>query len=733
MKKPELLAPAGNMDSLKAAIEAGCDAVYVGGYLFGARSYATNFDNDELQDAVSLCHLYGVKLYVTVNTLIYEDEVELFVSYVDFLVSIHVDALIIQDLGMMDLIHQLYPDLELHASTQMHIHNLNGVLMAEKLGLKRVVLARETDIDLLREIVKDSSIELEVFVQGALCISYSGQCFMSSLIGGRSGNRGTCAGSCRKCYDLIVDSLKVNDEDYLLSTKDLMTLEYLGQLIDLGIASLKIEGRMKRPEYVYYVVSLYRKAIDQYCESGNIMIDSTEIDQLKRLFHRGFTKGFLFHEKNNQIIHSYRPNHMGVDVGHVVRSNGRKVTIQLSDTITVGDGLRFLGDHDEGLLVTKMFYNGNDVSSSHFGCLVTIPFDKLIEPGSRVIKTTDIVLMKQIQDQMTERKRKVMIHGHLVLRKGEKIQFSVTDGINEVFVISDYVALEACNAPLTEERVRTQMEKLGDFVYVFSDLLIDMDSNVFVVMKELNILRRRALGLLNEKRLERSVLKKCVYHKEVPNTISMEGSSCLIHTYEHYVQIKDLLFSRIYVSSLSLYYQISLDERVYYRCSRVLEHPCIVNGKVMIGELGSILDYNDFIADFSFHVTNSYTLAFLTCLGARLVTLSYEITDDRIALLCDAYQNRYGVNPNLEIIVYGREEVMVSKYQILASYGNSDFGYLKDSYGNLYPIVERDKFTYIYNYHPRLLNGDYSKMGVNSMCYHILNQEDVLKVRSMIK
>ena len=258
MKKIELLAPAGNMTGLVAAIEAGADAVYIGGYAYSARSYAGNFSNEEIVEAINYAHLYGVKIYVAVNTIIYEDEIETFINYIDFLHTNNVDAIIIQDLGMLDLIRKTYPNLEIHASTQMHIHNLEGVKFAKKYGLKRVVLARETSIELIKEIKKEVDIDIEVFGHGALCVSYSGQCLMSSLIGGRSGNRGSCAGTCRLPYDLVsIDENKqkiLNQNKYLLSMKDLNTLENIGSLIEAGVDSFKIEGRMKREEYIYLVI-----------------------------------------------------------------------------------------------------------------------------------------------------------------------------------------------------------------------------------------------------------------------------------------------------------------------------------------------------------------------------------------------------------------------------------------------------------------------------------------------
>ena len=306
MKKVELLAPAGNMESLKAAINAGCDAVYLGGYMFGARSFAGNFSDEELIEAIKYAHLYGVKVYVTVNTIIYEREVNMFMEYIDFLHKNNVDAVIMQDLGMMDLVRNTYPNFEIHASTQMHIHNLEGVKNAEKIGLNRVVLARETNISDIKNIKENTDIELEIFVHGALCISYSGQCLMSKMIGGRSGNLGVCAGSCRLPYDLVEinngKETKLNKNNYLLSMKDLNSLENLSKLLDVGVTSLKIEGRMKRPEYVYLVTSIYRKAIDSYYLNGSVNIREEDILELKKIYNREFTKGFLFGEENKVIM-----------------------------------------------------------------------------------------------------------------------------------------------------------------------------------------------------------------------------------------------------------------------------------------------------------------------------------------------------------------------------------------------------------------------------------------------
>ena len=337
---PELLSPVGNMDSLMAAINGGCDAVYLSGINFGARSFAGNFTNEEIKKAIEISHLYGVKVYVTVNTLIYDHEVERLLKYVDFLHSNNVDALIMQDIGMIDLIRKTYPNLSLHASTQLHIHNLEGVKFACKLGLKRVVLARETPISLINEIKKNTNVELEVFVHGALCMSYSGQCLMSALIGNRSGNRGTCAQCCRQPYSLEINGTKVKKNEYLLSTKDLCTLSNIGKLIDSGVESFKIEGRMKRPEYVYLVTSIYRKAIDNYIKYKNTKITNKDIIDIKKIFNREFTKGFLFNEENENYVNTYRPNHLGIELGKLLEVNN-SIKVKLSDNLSINDGIRY--------------------------------------------------------------------------------------------------------------------------------------------------------------------------------------------------------------------------------------------------------------------------------------------------------------------------------------------------------------------------------------------------------
>ena len=286
--RTELLSPAGNMETLIAACNNGADAVYVGGKAFGARAFAPNFSNSELKEAVKYCHLYGVKLYVTANTVVFENEIEDFLDYMKFLYEIGVDAVIMQDLGMINLVRRLIPNLEIHASTQINCHNDESLYLLHDMGVTRAVLAREMSIDEIKGL--KCPIEKEIFIHGALCVSYSGQCLFSSLNGGRSGNRGSCTGSCRLPYKLYDDKEKIKTSGkYLLSTKELCSVNNIKSILDLKIDSLKIEGRMKSPEYVGYVTKVYRRLIDEYYLGGNPTITEDEMYNLTTLFNREFT------------------------------------------------------------------------------------------------------------------------------------------------------------------------------------------------------------------------------------------------------------------------------------------------------------------------------------------------------------------------------------------------------------------------------------------------------------
>ena len=706
MKKPELLAPVGSMDSLYAAIEAGCDAVYLSGKKYGARVFANNFSDIELIDAIKYSHLYGVKVYVTVNTIIYEEEVDDFIKYIDFLHSNNVDAVIMQDIGMVDLISKLYPNLEIHISTQMHVHNLEGVKFFENMGLKRVVLARETSIDDIKKIKKDSNVDIEVFVHGALCVSYSGQCLMSSLIGGRSGNRGACCQSCRLPYDLISDGKKINSDKYLISTKDLMTLNHVGELIESGIDSFKIEGRMKRPEYVYLIVSLYRKAIDSYFENGFVNISDDDIKSMKMIFNRGFTDGFLFNQK--YIVNSKRPNHMGVEIGRVIDYRNGYVYVKISDELNVHDGIRIVGSSDVGLSIDKMFVDNKDVTHAYSGDIVKFKCDSVIK-NSIVLKTTDYLQINEINEKINSRTRKVLINGLIRLNKGSKIYLELSDGVNSVS-ISDYLVDGAIKRSISRDDVIKQIDRLGGTVFKFNKLDVQLDDNVFVPVSLLNDIRRRCIDLLISKRLYDTNYVKGSYSISVPKFNHVREKSCLIDSAVLYDKYKD--YDYVYIDLYNEFKKLNCSN-VYYKVPRVNYSYLDISSRVLIGEVGSLYKYNNVDTDFSFNVVNSYSVAFLHSIGVNKVTLSYELDLIKIKNIIDAYHNRYGSHPNLEVIIDSAEEVMVSKLNLF-DYYHINSGSLRDRFGNLYPIKIKNDLMYIYNYKRRNMDASsLYEIGVN--------------------
>ncbi len=720
MKKPELLAPVGNFESLVAAISAGCDAVYLALKNYGARAYAGNFSHDDFIKAIKYAHLYDVKVYVTLNTLIYDDEINSFLKQVDFLVDNNVDALIIQDIGMFHLIHNLYPDLEIHISTQMHIHNIEGCKLVSKMGAKRVVLARETPIELVKQIKEQTDIELEVFVHGALCISYSGQCLMSSLIGGRSGNRGTCAQCCRQPYSLYDGSKQIVDEQYLLSTKDLNTLNYVGKLIDCGIDSFKIEGRMKRAEYVYLVVSLYRKAIDNYFQYHYCKITDEDLMELKKIFNRGFIKGFLFHEQNDKFTNTFRPNHLGIEIGTISKVLKNGFEIALTSDLKINDGIRIIGDNDVGLVVQKMYVANHLTKKASMKQKVFIPFKKKVMLHAKVVKTTDSLQISNLQAKIKNNPRKVSVKFKLETKINNNLKIKVTDlKNNSVEVISDYVVQESNNNPTTNEKIIKQLSKTGETVYNVIDIEVIGDKNIFIPVYKLNDIRRKALALLTDKRLLRKKIEKKKYECEPPDFKYKTNKNLYLTNLVSFNQ-----------ELLNIYDEITVPKAIYNKLNnkllckkipRVNEHLSKEDGYLLVGELGSIFKYaetNKIASDFSLNVTNSYTVCVLHCLGVEKITLSIEMNDYQIKKLVDSYHSRYHKHPNLEVIVKGYPEVMVMKYDLFhGKYNDQKKYYLKDKYNNYFPIRREDGLTYIYHYKKinKLDLDKYYDMGINNL------------------
>ncbi len=702
MKKIELLAPAGNMDSLIAAVQAGCDAVYLGGTLFSARAFAGNFSNEELEKAVSYCHLYGVKVYVTCNILVYEHEVERFLEYIDFLHKIMADAVLIQDLGMLDLVHKTYPNLEIHASTQMHIHNLDGVLMAQKLGCRRVVLARETPIEVIEDIIKKTNVEIEIFGHGSLCVSYSGECLFSSLIGKRSGNRGSCVGSCRLPYN-IIDSYgnKLNKGDYPLSMKDLNTLDNLDKLINIGVTSLKIEGRMKSPEYVYTVTKLYRLAIDSYYEKGKVIVDKKELDNLTRLFSRGFTKGYLFHEDMSNIINPIRPNHQGIYIGKVIDYNKGFIKIRLADDVSINDGLRIiLDDEDYGITLNEFYLDKKLVKEGHQNDVISLKVNKVIPVNSKVLLTKDISLINEINNIIKSNPRKVMVNIKVKAKTDESLEIMVSDNKHEVKVLGNIIS-KASNKPITKDDLESKISKIGDTIYQINQLDIMMDDNIFIPFKEINELRRELFDKLNQERLYKIDYIKEKYDIKVNDFEKKKLRSVLVNKVNNDLDY-DIIYSENY------------DDNVVIKLPKVMDNydNLDLNKEYLIGELGGFNKLKNVSCDYSFNVVNSYTVALLHSLGAKRITLSLELIKGQIDKLIKAYYERYQKHPNLEIIISGYREVMTLKTNLNKIYHNDNI-YLQDRFNNKYKIREVNNLTYLYEPKKYYSDDDYYEIGVN--------------------
>lgn len=708
MDKVELLAPAGDFSCLKAAIEAGCDAVYIGGKLFGARAFSSNFTDDEIIKAINYAHLFGVKVYVTTNTLIYDKEVERFLEYISFLHKNNVDAVIIQDLGMLDLVRQTFPNLEVHASTQMHIHNLDGASFMEKLGVKRVVLARETSISKIKEIKEKTNIDIEIFIHGALCVSYSGQCLMSSLIGNRSGNRGTCAGSCRQSYSIVDENNNIIlNNKYPLSMKDLCSLENLKTLLDIGVTSLKIEGRMKSSSYVYTVVKLYRLAIDSYYKNNNIYIDEKELYNLNKIFNREFTKGFLFDEENNKVINMKRPNHQGVEIGKVINYKNNVAMIKLNDEININDGLRIVGKKDIGVNVNNFYINSKLVKTAKKGDIITIKVNDKVEKDDKVLLTLDSKLNEEINNIISSNQRKVLVKAKFIAKEDKQITFELTDFINKVVVISENKVTKALNKPITKEEIKEKLNKIKDTVYKYESLDIEIDDNIFIPLNIINDLKRKAFEELNNKRLYKIPYKRCEYKRNVKSYPKEKLLNILILKDENIDSLKKK-YDYIYSSN-------NIDNTILLLPRVIDKYKENYNKDVLVGDIGYFNKHKGCITDTSFNVVNSYTVAFLHSLGAERVTLSYELTKKQIEILINAYEERYKAHPNLELVVEGYEEVMISKFS-LNKYFNNDKLYLKDRFNNLYKIKEKDNLMIIYNYKKRKdFNLSYYDIGINSL------------------
>ena len=509
----ELLAPAGDWDCMRAAVANGADAVFFGVEKFNARARANNFRMEELPEIMAFLHSYGVKGFLTFNILVFENELPDAKELIDACVDAGVDAVIVQDLGLVQMIREISPDFPIHGSTQMTITSPEAVEFTKPWGLERVVLGRENNLKQIRTIGEQARLPMEVFVHGALCVSYSGQCLTSEMWGGRSANRGECAQACRLPYDLMVDGevKPMGDVTYLLSPKDLAAIDLMPELIEAGVTSFKIEGRLKSPEYVANVVSKYRKAIDK-CFDGNWSPTSKEdIRELQQSFSRGFTHGFLDGTNNKELVDGTFPKSRGVFMGTVEQILRDGVVCRIHAPLKRGDGIVFdAGDptkKEEGGRVYDLRRKGVKLEGeAGEGWIIDIVPGRndvdlrRLHVGDRIWKTNDPALDKALrQTYETEKPYRVFpVEVKVEGRVGEPLATWWTDTQKGVTVqVNSELLLEAAQKrPMDAALLEEQFGRLGGTVFQLERLTSQLEGDVIVPMRELNSIRRVAVELL---------------------------------------------------------------------------------------------------------------------------------------------------------------------------------------------------------------------------------------------
>lgn len=688
----ELLSPAGTITSFYAAISSGANAIYLGIKKFNARAYASNFSLEELKELVKFAHLRNVKIYVTMNTILYDEELIEAFKIIDELALINVDAIIVQDLALLYYIANKYNSLKAHASTQMGIDDLYGAKFLKNIGVSRIVFARETPLDVLKDIKNNLNIEIEVFIHGALCVAYSGNCLMSSMIGERSGNRGKCAGCCRQVYSLIdKTNNKVIKTGYLLSMKDLNTSNYINDLN--FIDSFKIEGRMKEPNYVGGVTYLYRRLLDK---------EEINKEDFNKVFNRTYTKGFMLNETSENITNIIKPNNFGYEIGKVVKINKDTIWIKLTNKLSKGDQIRIDTNnlYDEVILQVNKLFDANFKEATSLDKIAIISCHHKVDFNAKVYKIKDFIFNEKINQILTNKEYK-KLHINLIflakVQQNLKIQLFFEDYKIEEEL--DYKVEKSLTYPTTKENISNQLSKLNDTPYYLNSLEILMDENVFIPIKLINELRRKVVEKLNSLRLDFKVslkdqkkIKVKSYQLKKP-TITVQVSSL-----KQYEVVKKLGIKHIYFNNIVL-----------------RNNPSYVNDQeILIGGYGAIEKYHNqnktLVADYSFNFSNYLDVALLSSFGVDRITLSTEINKEHINNLVNNYFNEFNTYPNLELIVYGRTKLMHTKYCLLKRLGLC--GECKNKQFSL-----KDKFEQF----PISFNADCSMNIYNSKIFNILD------------
>ena len=753
-KELELLAPAGDLESLYAAVNNGADAVYMGGSKFSARAYATNFTLEKIAEAVKYCHEYGVKIYITINTLIKQREMSEVMDYINELYSIGVNGVIIQDLGLAHALLNTFSGLEVHASTQMSVHSKSTSILLKSLGFHRIVLARELSIEEIRDI--SSVVETEVFIHGALCVCYSGQCLMSSLIGGRSGNRGRCAQPCRLPYDIVDKSSGVTKQGYLLSPKDICTISDVNKIIEAGVTSFKIEGRMKRPEYVAGVVGSYRKAIDEYLQGRNNENRSEEEQKLLQLFNReGFSKGYFFGNHGKDMMSYNYPKNTGIVLGKALDNK----LVELYTELSLGDGIRV---GEEGAEVSKLIYNNKETSAASKGDKVTI-LPSFYKKGDIIYKTNDYKLNEELKASFGDKyTRKIKINIEVEFCPGQELRLkAVYRGIEYTYHGS--TVEKAVNKPLSREFIEEKLRKTGNTPFEIDEVNFMNFGEGYISVSSLNEARRNLLlKCISDKNNAEEISK--AYEGYYPNrknaefknkntSISIAENLFVVSSDSQLKAASDIGLDTVAVEAYSRY----IDRRKIfsYNIANVfLKLPNIIRQEeaavikfveenisnisgIITANLGIINYFRDktlCLGDYKLNIFNSEALQFFNDY-CDLAALSVELNRSEIKEALKAAPKGFPV----QAAVYGKTELMVSEYCAVGSvmggkskerqctaYCQGSYT-LKDRLGKEF-VIRNDAFcrSHIYNSVPLDLTpyiSDLKSIGVTHFRYDFTDED----------
>lgn len=784
MTKVELLAPVGDWNCLKAAVQNGADAVYFGVEQFNARMYAANFNVEDMKQVIEYCKLRNVKTNLTLNTLLENCEFDNAVDLAKEAYKAGVDAIIVQDLGLAKYLIDNIPGLPIHASTQMTVHNLQGVLKLEKLGFDRVVLSRELSCEEIEYICKNCKVEIETFIHGALCICYSGQCLFSSVVGGRSGNRGKCAGPCRLPYELISENAETHerksiDKGYLLSTKDLCGIAYLPRLIQAGVKCFKIEGRMKSPEYVATVTRIYRKYIDMVLNNDDFIIDEKDINDLMQVFNRGgFSDGHLDSKHNRNLIFLEKPSNMGIYLGTIKKYNSNKghITLQLEEDLELGDSISVSNEASKYLVSELMIKNVNQKKVSA-NTEVTIGRMKgNIKVGDKVYRISSKALSdfaKASYDNCEN--KKIPLNCTVTIKKNTPISMEISTNKNtcynelysSIYVkeISNMIPIDALKTPISVERVVKQISKTTNTPFSFENITVLLDDGLYVPsISTLNELRRTALEKVEQEilsRAKRTLLDLSKKSKEsityTPNVKNPE-ISVLFRQLEldfDYTKLDKEKITNIYVSlelfiskkyskiisyfsdNYNLYIYVPSIIKTNYKniaLSTIEQAVMIYNIKGFIvsniGDFELLKKYSkdyEFIGNYTLNVFNNNTMEEYRKLGLSRITLSRELNQELIKeMLANA-------NINTEMIVYGNLPLMASSYCFLGETNKCypDCGtnckknnkyYLKDRLGFNFRVVPNSIETVTLICNSKTLSVSTKDLPVNFVRLDILDE-----------